>query len=230
MKKTAKSLMIFGVTSAILFILLLIICLIPNNYMENNVRNSSRIIKCETWDKYIGHVRADNYTEELMINMCYSVDKNHPMESAILSRRNYVPGVTTIVKNDSSHELDLATDYMGKGDEETEVEAMLDKKDIYSFLYTRYWHGYICVIRPLLVIFDIKNIRLIIHIVLMLLAAIMLVLLYKKTNFKVVIIYILSLLSVDYLIMGYSLQGAFCFIIRIDIKYSFTCTKENRKR
>ena len=216
-KSIGKKLMVFLITSAILFILLLIVCMIPNSLIENNVRHSSSIFKSETWYKEIGKVRTDNYTEELMVNMSYSIDSNHPVESAILTRRNYIPGVTTRVSTESSRELELATDYIGTGNEETEVEAMLNKKNIDSYLYTRYWHGYLCIIRPLLIMFDIQNIRLATNIVLMILTVVMLVILKKKTSFKVVFIYLLSLLSVDYLLMGISMQGVFCMLIRSDI-------------
>lgn len=54
----------------------------------------------------------------------------------------------------------------------------------------------------------------------------MLILLYKRFNIKILIIYLIALLGVDITIMGINLQGAFCFIIAIIFNIILLLQKE----
>ena len=88
---------------------------------------------------------------------------------------------------------------------------MKDIKETYE--YARYWHGYISIIRPLLIFFSFNEIRKILICVFAMLAMLLMMLLYKKINFKYCFIIILSLLVSEYFFMGLNLQGTFTFII-----------------
>lgn len=182
--KEAKSYIItFIITTIILIITLTISCMIPSSQIKNNVIESSKILKSETWRRHIGNMYADNLTEELMVNIAYSIDSNEPFYSSIVARRNYLPGITTNVYPDSLQDIELATNYDGEYGT-SDLEEMLKEKDIDSYEYTRYWHGYLIILRPLLLIFNIEGIRYLFSFIIIVSTIIMLILLYKNLILK----------------------------------------------
>ena len=146
-----------------------------------------------------------------MLNAAYSIDSRNPLESAMLARIDYVPE-----KQQKYHEDTITLDNV-KVNEGYNVKEQLKKtvdgdiKETYE--YARYWHGYISIIRPLLIFFSFNEIRKILICVFAMLAMLLMMLLYKKINFKYCFIIILSLLVSEYFFMGLNLQGTFTFII-----------------
>lgn len=225
MKEVKSYIITFIITAIILIITLITSCMFPSTLIKSNVMESCEILRSETWKRKIGNRYADNLTEELMVNIAYSIDNNNPFYSSIVARRNYLPGITTNVYPDSLQDLDMATNYDGEYGT-SDLEEMLKEKDIDSYEYTRYWHGYLSIIRPLLLVFNIKGIRYLFSFIIIVSTIIMLILLYKKLNIKIMIIYLIALLGVDVTIMGISLQGAFCFLIAIIFNIILLVQKE----
>lgn len=127
MKNIKSYIITFIVTLIVLMLILIASCLIPSEWLKNNVRESSEILKSETWKRNIGNRYADNFTEELMVNIAYSVDSNEPFYSSVVARRNYLPGITTNVYADSLQDLDVATNYDGEYGT-PELEEILKRK------------------------------------------------------------------------------------------------------
>ena len=73
--------------------------------------------------------------------------------------------------------------------------------------------GYLIILRPLLVLFNINQIRMILTILLVALAIILSFLIGKKINFITAMTFLMGLLGVEYFYLGFSLQGIFVFII-----------------
>lgn len=76
----------FTITFIILILgfnlILLISSSFPSSYIENNVRDSSKILKNEGKLPLICDISYnDNYTDAIMINTCYSIDNNAPFFS-----------------------------------------------------------------------------------------------------------------------------------------------------
>ncbi|HJJ14830.1 MAG TPA: hypothetical protein OIM42_08395, partial [Clostridiaceae bacterium] len=111
-------------------------------------------------------------------------------------------------------ELEIATNYDGEYGNQ-ELEEILNKKNIDSYEYTRYWHGYISLIRPLLLLFNIIGIRYIFNVIIIISLIVMAILIYKKLGVKICAIYILAFLGIDIVSMGVNMQGAICFLITI---------------
>lgn len=225
MKEIKSYIITFIITVVILIATLIISCIFPSTLIKSNVLESCEMFKSETWKREIGYKYADNFTEELMINIAYSIDNTTPFYSSLVARRNYLPGITTNVYPDSLQALDVATNYDGEYGE-SELEEILKENDIDSYEYTRYWHGYLTIIRPLLLFFNIEGIRYIFNFIIILATIVMLILLYKRFNIKILIIYLIALLGVDITIMGINLQGAFCFIIAIIFNIILLLQKE----
>lgn len=207
----------------ILFILLLTLTSIfPSKKIFENVRESAITFSNEGNRKEIQvpykinitEFELDNFTDALMLNTAYSIDSATPLYSSLIARKNYIPNVTTCVYEDEVGELRSASKYEGHN-EVGELMDLINGEEIESFEYARYWHGYLIILRPLLLIFNITNIRIILTILLITLAIILLFLLYKKTNITISIIFLLGLMSADFIFLGFSMHSIICFLIAI---------------
>ena len=121
-------------------------------------------------------------------------------------------GKTKKVEEDPIYELKSASKYK----EVAQVEELYDtiNNDIEeSFEYARYWHGYLIILRPLLLFMNINTIRIFLTIILIILSILLLYLIAKKINIVTMIIFLISLIGIDYFYMGISLQGVSVIII-----------------
>ena len=223
-KDIIKYIGIFVILNIIYVMLLVIVNKIPSKILENNVKESADILLEEGELANINLLYKDeyvfNFTDTLMINMAYSVDSNKPLESTLLSRKNYMPGITK--KQNTIPTTDIGLDSKYSEDE--------DKKDLYikelydfvnnkgveeSFEYARYWHGYMIWLRPLLAILNIGQIKTLFAIILILLTSILIYLLYKKINIITAIIFAIGLFSCSICAIGYSLGEISIYIIML---------------
>lgn len=186
--------------------------------IAENVKKSAKVLLSEGNRKviYIPYkdfdMQFDNYTDALMINTAYSIDPQTPLYSAFVARKNYIPNVTTEVYEDVPGELKSSSKYKGHN-EVGELNDLANDEKAESFEYARYWHGYLIFLRPLLTLFNINQIRIMLTIILIILAGILAYLIYKKINIIVSIIFLISLLGVEYFYLGFSMQGVFIFLI-----------------
>ena len=186
----------------------------------NNVKESSEVLLKEGNRKiiYIPYrhtkMQFDNYTDALMLNTAYSIDSETPLYSAFVARKNYIPNVTTRVYEDAVGELKSSSKYKYHN-EVGELNDLVNGENAESFEYARYWHGYLTFLRPLLLVFNITQLRIILTILLIMLSITLAITLYKKTNIIVSMIFLLSLWSVEYFYLGFSLQGIFVFLIAV---------------
>lgn len=186
--------------------------------MYENVKESSKVLLSEGNRKkiYIPYrqhlMEFDNYTDALMINTAYSIDDSTPLYSSFVARKNYIPGVTTEIYEDAVGELKSSSKYKYH-DEVGELKDLVNGEVVESFEYARYWHGYLVILRPLLVLFNINQLRIILTILLVILAVVLTILISKKINTITAIIFMMGLIGVEYFYLGFSLQGIFIFII-----------------
>ena len=203
----------------ILFLLLLtLVSSFSSEKIYDNVKESSEILLNEGNRKiiYIPYretkMQFDNYTDALMINTSYSIDSSDSISSAFLARKNYIPRVTTKIYEDTAGELKSSSKYEYHN-EVGELNDLVNGEKAESFEYARYWHGYLIFLRPLLVLFNLSQIRVILTICLVVLAIVLLYLIYKKLNVVVASIFFTGLLGAEYFYLGFSLQGIFVFLI-----------------
>ena len=215
-EKSIKEYAIHGEKYVLVFIILICVymlsligtSLIPSNWMKDNVVKSSEILKTEGEKKCINIGYKDVYmflfTDALMINTAYSIDSNSPVESALLDRKNYIPGQTLIVHKDQQYNLGASKNYVdayGNVFQTAELYGLMHGEDITdSYEYARYWHGYLVILRPLLVLTSYKEIRITLLVLMIALVGFMMYLLTKKSNIKIAIIssiYLLLKIDVD---------------------------------
>lgn len=218
MKQALKIIITYFVLILSFIVLLTVSCIFPSKYIKENVEQSSKTLSQEgnrLRTKIIGRdtiMEFDNYTDALMINTAYSIDNKTPLYSSFVARKNYIPEITEKIYEDTSGELKSASKYEHHN-EVGELEDTVNGEKLESFEYARYWHGYLTVLRPLLLIANLGQIRIIFTIVLFLLFIVFAYLIYKKINLTVAAIFTMGLISIEYFYLGFSMQGIFIFFI-----------------
>jgi len=191
----------------ILLLSLIIVNLIPREYIEENVKESVQIFIDEGNYPKIKFARKyllDNYTDALMLNTAYSIDSNSPIESTILMRRNYRPNEG--LKLEKIGNQDNPIKYL--------IEN-LNKTNSTYFEYSIYWHGYMIYLRPLLVLFNYFQIRVIFTTMIIFLSILLIYLAYKKINKYIAIATTIMLFASNFWTIGLSLQYSAVFIISL---------------
>lgn len=114
-KLIIKYLIIFVLLIILYIASLSLVSLIPRTQIKNNIRESSNLLIKETnvCKVDIGNkiLYLDNYTNALMLNHIYSQDEKHPIVSAILVKKNYLPNLNQTIYEDTDQGLKSASKY-----------------------------------------------------------------------------------------------------------------------
>lgn len=218
MKKIGKYLLVFVTILLVLFGLLLITCSFPSSAIKNNIEDSLKTLKKEGNRKVCFIINKfqfqefDNYSDSLMINTAYSIDNKNPLYSAFTAKKNYVPGITKKIFKDEIGEL-KSSSKNDIHDEVSDLENTLTGKCEESFEYAKYWHGYLIFLRPLLLIFDYQQIRLILTFILALLAIFIITSIAEDQSRTIASIFLITLVNVEYFYIGLSLLNSITFLI-----------------
>ena len=142
--KTIKSFVRAFVLCTIVFTLLVIASgFVPRSLMRENVYESNETLQAEgTYPFLLGgydkHWELDNYTNAIMVNIAYT-NNGSLLESTFAGYQHSSTG----------DPLSDLNSYAGQG------------KSGYISSYPRYWHGWLVVIRPLLAILNLQQIRMV---------------------------------------------------------------------
>ena len=218
LKKIIKYISIYLAIIIFFIVSLVAVSSFKKEFLTENVKKSAEVLLSEGNRKviYIPYkdmdMQFDNYTDALMINTAYSIDSQKPLYSAFVARKNYIPNITTEIYEDVPGELKSSSKY-SRHNEVGELNDLVNNEKAESFEYARYWQGYLIFLRPLLILFNINQIRIMLTIILIILACILAYFIYKKINILISIIFLTSLLGVEYFYLGFSMQGVFIFLI-----------------
>ena len=214
MKKIAKYGIVFLILILIFNFLLFISSLFPSKIIIKNVKESSEILSKEGNDyKFFEnlYIVNNNYTDALMINEAYSIDNTNPIYSYMTARKNYNKDITKKSMKDISEELiSLKFD---EYDPVGELEELLNGNIDTSVNYARYWHGYLPVLRTLLIFFNISEIRKILLLIFIILFIWLIKLIKEKIGIFISIIFAIALIIEGYFFVSYSLESAPVFLV-----------------
>ena len=215
MKKIIKYILTFCGLLLIFNVLLFTSSLFPSRLIEKNVKESSKILtKEDNIYKFFDwcDVVNNNYTDVLMINEAYSIDNTNPVYSYMAVRKNYEKGLTENSLPDTNGEsISINSPYYY--DPVGELEDFLDGNIVTSVNYARYWHGYLPILRPLLIFFNVSQIRKILLFVFVILFVWLIKLLKEKLGIATSIIFAISLIIQGYFFVSYSLESAPVFMV-----------------
>lgn len=219
--KFIKYILIFIVLILIYLISMLISSIFPTKLISTNVlRSSETLLKIgekETFNLPYKREILFTFTDALMINTAYSIDSKKPIESFLLARKNYIPERTKILNKEPLKDLKSDPKY-GEGAWQTPelYDLVHDEKYVLqSFEYTRYWHGYLVLLRPLLLLFDYKVIRIISFITSIILIGNFIYLIKKKLGIYESIVYFISLICISIFIVTLSFNEILVYYISI---------------
>lgn len=209
---------------SIYMLLMIFSSLIPQKLLTKHVKESSEVLVEEGEKKHIdlGYKTEDifTFTDALMINTAYSAVPEDPLAGAMLGRKNYIPGQTTKIHMDSQYNLGACDEYINEknGDlyQTKELYDLMHGANITdSFEYARYWHGYITILKPLLILTNYSGIRIIFLIITILLLSLLLYKLYKKLNIQIAIIFLIGFLSISIFAVSQGINEILVYIISL---------------
>lgn len=141
---TIKTVIILCSSIVIGALLLLLVFQLPTAMMKDNVQRSTAIYDYEgVYPQLMAGYKMsqlDNCTDATMLLNAITPPTNPCKDAMLVFRTEYY----------DRNPVGSLTDYVNDVDQET-----------YSVPYPRYWHGYLVVLKPLLMFFDVSDIRII---------------------------------------------------------------------
>lgn len=215
LKHLRNSLLILLSAGCIGFLLLVCVYALPVDTMRENVARGTEVYNNE-----------GNFPE--LAAGYKSTKLDNDTDSTMLS--NAIYPVTDIIK-DALH-----VPMIGYKARQDRLTSLLDyanhvKGDTYTTIYPRYWHGYLIILKPLLLLFDFSDIRIINMIFQFLLTSFCLILLTKKNYTNILPAFISLLIVWNPITVGLSFQNSTCFYITLlSILYIIYYDKYSRNK
>lgn len=191
-----KKVLISGTATIVICIALLFVtALIPQNALQKNMEKSSDYYNNhQMFDHVTDYMflsRQDNYADCILTNIIYHIDQNNLAES-ILSASYYNP-------EDEGVQTSFAYAVGSK------VEPNVD--------YSRYWHGSMVLLRPLFIIFDIAEVRMVLGILILIMTVWFEVLLFKNHYSVFGVCYAIGLMLVSVWMCAFCVEYAMPFVV-----------------
>lgn len=184
-----KSALIFLVSALLAVFFMFLAYLLPTDKMMKNAETSSEILLSEGNYRYLitgdASSRLDNFTDSIMIS------------EAIYDGNENV--IFRAMKNQFS----------GHGVEglSSQINGDVQEND-----YSRYWNGYLIFLKPLLLVLNIKGIRILNIVLQSMLVAMVCFFLFKKAK-QVIVPYLLSVFLINPMAVSQSMQFSSVFYI-----------------
>ena len=185
-----------GISTLVLCVLLMTaVNFIPTSMIQNGSEKSAEYLKRielfhYTNDDLINSVQ-DNYADAKWMGVVYSIDPEHPFISEIWARYAQLP-------YENINESFYKQVHGNEGVNET---------------YSRYWHGAMTYIRPLLLITDLSGIRICLGVIILLLQGIIAILLFRMKGPLFMLCYLLAFLTIHPWMLFKSLEYSSLFVI-----------------
>lgn len=237
MKKILKDILIYCSIIFIFIILLTIQACIPNKFIEKNMQKSADQLLEKGEKTAIAFINKPiilfNFTDALMLNTIYSTESDKPLETSLVARRNFVKGSQKNIYEDT-----LPPGKTGKNQASYTSETF-QTKELYDTVngddkndcieYARYWHGYMVILKPLLIFLDYEKIQIESKILFLILTTWLLYLIFKKIGIKEAFIFGLAFLISGVFICAISLNAIIPFYIAVIAGIYILCRNEKNK-
>lgn len=204
LKHLGKMILAIGAAVAAAGILMILVYLIPTERMFANAKKSVGIFEAEGASSQMIHgyisTTLDNYTDAWMLRIAYYEGREEVTDRAFHNYYNYITGGV----DDDLNEYQRIIAHLR--DEEGNLEK--GRED-----YSRYWHGYLVVLKPLLAVFDYGDIRQILKISSLFLILYIGVLLERKGLRGYIFPFGGALACLEFSTIGMSMQYTWVFLI-----------------
>ncbi|MBP3254409.1 MAG: hypothetical protein J6M30_07865 [Bacteroidales bacterium] len=163
-------------------------CMMPDKTVQKNITRT--VEQGDLWSDYSKvfttreSCKLDNFTDALILNQAYCLDKKHMKESLLLLPKEEFKGT----QSQTLHGLtENGVTHLDGG-------------------YSRYWHGNTFMVRILLTMGAYPGIRILFYIVSSLLFVLLCGKLYKKTGYKTLLAYVAGFTLCNFFVMQFSVQ------------------------
>lgn len=193
----AKFIICIFILTVVEFFALVIVAMIPQkNIHQHTMESADILLEQEVFydiDPKDLSSRIDRYADSILLNIAYSYDEAHPIESVM--RSSYYFDET---KNENVN-LHTAVNNQTKANKN----------------YFRYWHGSNVIIRPLLLFTNINGIYILNALLLVALLLCVLLLLWKKCSPAIAICMACSCVTISFWYIPFSLEYTWNFLIML---------------
>ena len=208
---------------AIFLILLILTSLIPReNIYVHTKESAEKLLELNEKTVIKTILKSEvlfNYTDAIMLNTAYSIDTSNPFESAMLARRNYLSSERTpnVYKDNSQPGLiEEGRASYDEGEVQTqELYNVVNGEEQKSYEYARYWHGYLTLLRPALIVMNYQTMQSVSFVLLLILLGILLILIYKKFGLIASMIFLVGFFSIELPLIAISINAIGVFYIAI---------------
>lgn len=230
LRKILKYAISFIIMIVVFLLALIIVSYIPQDFVKDNIKETAEIMILEGEEKTLNSIfrslYTNNSTDAIMFNLTYTMNSEIGLEALFMARRNFVPGVTEVAVKDTLGDLPHETEeYLMT----SELLKTVNNEKQQAYDYARYWHGYVTILRPLSVFFNITTIRWIMQTILIVLLGMLAYYLYKNANFKIAVSVILAFIATDLFVWYTTIQGMFVMILAVGISIFVANKKINDK-
>lgn len=173
---------------------------INENSIFNNIQKSIALYEYEgvypQWAKGKNFTKLDNWTDTIMLSMA-SFSSKHPLEDALLSkyyRKTSTNPTKSLIEMTKNKEF---------------------KKSFNLVEYSRYWHGYLIFLKPMLSLFTVSEIRIMNFFIQFLLFVCVLLKLSQLINKEFAFIFAFSIYLLNPISIGMSFQFSTIYYISL---------------
>ena len=191
--------------------LLFLSALVPNSKIAKQLSDSAVTIMAENPQQPINnkifHSIKDNYADVVLLGVIAGVDSNNPVVTSLNTRyydgedKGEAYGLYCVVNNGAVSNRD----------------------------YTRYWHGTMIFLRPLLTFLNLNGIKILNAVVLVLLVGINIALLWKKKQKAAAVIFAASLVAVECWYIPFSIEYTIDFAVMLAVMPLFITLEKDDK-
>lgn len=202
--KKIKYVILSGISTAFICVFLLFTtAYIPQSAIQKQMKESaeyySEHLLFDRVTPFSFLSRQDNYADCILTNIIYHIDSEN-IPTSVLSASYYNPDGEEV--NESfSYAVNNPANVSG------------NDKVVPNVDYSRYWHGSMVLLRPLFMFFDIRMIRMILGIMILLLTVWFLYLLIREKYHFFACCYVVGLISVSAWMCGFCVEYTMPFLV-----------------
>ncbi len=175
---------------------------LPNNRIRNNIKESMEYMEYTyqnnnpIFGKYITAMQLDPFSDILILNTAVNKGKSEEESAIIRAFEN--------------------SKYSEGNNQPVSIKKILNNDELYNNEeYSRYWHGIQTVLRPLLVVFNYEEIRVLFMVIMFILLGISVVYIYKNIGILHAFAFLITMTLIGFFIISISLQYIGIFAITL---------------
>lgn len=193
---------------------LVLVTFIPRSAIQSNMEESADFLSknfvFRQFDAHHSGSIVDRYADSILLNILYCYDAEKPVASV----------------------LDASYYYSENNNENINLSTAVYENAPANKSYSRYWHGSIAVVRPLLVFFDLPEIYILLGVLLLLLLLVLLRVICRRLHPKAILPVILGSVLMSFWYVPLSLEYTWTVLLMLlsSVILLLLCTGTKSKR